>query len=76
MSGPSLAFLLVFLASFGGLAVCAITLVRGGMRLARSVKRFQSDAVPLADEIAAEANRAEQHLERLSVAAAALRARD
>lgn len=75
MTGPTLAFVLLMLASFGILFVLGIGLFRNATRLVRAVVGFSEAAMPIMDEIVAGADAASRHVERLSVAASNLRSR-
>jgi hypothetical protein len=75
VTGPTLAFLLLFLASCGILFVLGIGLFRNTKRLIRAVGGFSDAAMPLVDEISAGVDAASRHAERLSAAASRLRSR-
>lgn len=75
MTGPTLAFFLLVLASCGILVVLAIGLFRNAMRLVRSVKGFSDAAMPIVDEITAGLDTASRHAGRLSAATSRLRSR-
>ena len=76
MTGPTLAFFLLVLASGGILVVLGIGLFRNTMRLLRAVGGFSDAAMPILDEITTGLDAASRHAERLSVAASSLRLRD
>ena len=76
MTGPTLAFLLLILASIGILCVLGIGLFRNTKRLVRAVGAFSGEAAPIVDDITAGLDAASRHVERLTVAASSLRSRD
>lgn len=75
MTAPNLAFLLLVSTSTGILVVLLVGLVKQGIRVVRAAGEAAGQILPIVDDIAQGADRAAQHMDRLTGAIASLRSR-
>ena len=65
MSAPAVVWLVIGLVTFAALVAVVAGLVRQGLSLMRTLRRFRDDVEPLTSEIGAEVERASTRAERM-----------